>query len=151
MNHQQHYCSNFSKEGFGHPSEGQCSGPGLQYSDPFLVHPCLNWNLFQKTTKGYSLMGFRNCTMPDLHNDWHCKSETCCQQDIWRPKGSVCETASYQERGDYKSMCTSRTQQQRSHFPHCRTTQCVSASCTSLQPSQNRMGQTEKVTCLLCS
>lgn len=88
----------------------------------------------------------------DLHNnDWHCKHEACCQQDIRSWKGSVWETASYQEGGEYKSTCTSRPWQRISHYLCCRTTQRVPALCTSLQPSQNRMGQKEKVTCLLYS
>lgn len=119
-----------------------------QYSDPFLVHPCLNWNLFQKIRGRYSLMQFQNCVICTTTDIARVKSAV---RKTSGEKGIVWETESYQEGGEYKSMCTSMTQQQRSHFLHCRTTQCVPASCISLQPSQNRTGQIEKVTCLLCS
>lgn len=151
MNHQQHYCSNFSKEGFiTHLRDWVAvlrPRPPVQW--PILSAPLPQLRLIPENNRKVQSNGISE--LCDLHNDWHCKNGTCCQQDIWKTKRSVWETASYQERGEYKSMCTSRTQQQGSHFLHCRTTQCVSASFTSLQPSQNRMGQTEKVTCLLCS
>lgn len=149
MSHQQCYCSNFSNEGFDHPSEGLRDSAQAQAFISVTHSQCI-----QATTETYSrkqeeVRSDKISKLSDLRNNWHCKSETCCQQDIWSPEGSAWETASYQEGGEYKSMCSSRTQQERSHYLCCRTTQCVPASCTSLQPSLNRMGQIEKITCLL--
>lgn len=92
MNHQQQYRSDFSKQEFDPPAEGlsdSAQAPLPSFSDPASLaasQPQLQC-IPEGKRGGYSLMGFQNCVMHTTMTQ-HCKSETCCQQDIWSPKQS---------------------------------------------------------------